>query len=162
MAEISAEAVKGALARLRQATLPEICGVLGLAKADWKGRDRVHKILRDLQRSGQVGVMPGDPVYFRSRPGGEGGVQGKLWRAVILKARKGDAWSYVDLARLAGCSYDYAKKYAEFLERQELVRPAGKAVQGNRLYFRLAPGLEGNAAPHWHRRAEKRRKASDQ
>ncbi len=144
--EISADTVKQALARLRQGTLEEICAALDMAAADWRGRDRVRKILRDLQRSAQVRAMPGAPLYL---------VQEKLWRAILLKFHKAEAWGFLDLATLAGCSLDYAKKYCEFLERRELIAAAG--VQGHQNYFRLTPGREHEGAPAWNRRAEKRR-----
>lgn len=152
--EISAEKVKAVLARLRQATLHEICAALDLPLADWRGRDRVRKGLRDLQRSGQVSLMPGVPLFCATGRGSRQ-VQEKLWRAICLKARKAESWTFNDLARLAGCSYDYAKKYAEFLTRREIV--ITEWTDGRTHYFRLLPGKEQEMAPGWNRRAEKRK-----
>jgi hypothetical protein len=152
--EISAEAVKGVLAGQRLASFEDICQSLDIPRADWQGRARVRNYLHVMVKSGQVSLTAGAPLYRLERSRHR--VQEKLWRAIILKARKAEAWCYADVARLAGCSLDYAKKYAEFLEGRELVVHAG--VEFHTLFFRLAPGLEQLTAPVWNRRAEKRRR----
>jgi|GEM_PF-1492941 hypothetical protein len=154
---ISAEAVKAALAGLRQATLWELCAALDIPDADWRGRNLVRKTLQKLRKSGQVGVLPGAPLYSLTGRAVRRQAQQKLWRAICLKSRKAEAWGFMDLARLAGCSYDYAKKYVEFLEWREIV--ITEWTEGRRCYFRLLPGKEQEGAPAWNRRAEKRRLA---
>ncbi len=155
--EISAEAVKGALAAQRLASLQDVCRALDIPVADWQGRARVRNILWAMLKSGQVSLLAGPPLYRLERR--RHGVQEKLWRAIVLKARKAEAWCFADLARLAGCSLDYAKKYAEFLEGRELVVHAG--AEFHTLFFRMLPGREQECAPVWNRRAEGRRKGSE-
>jgi hypothetical protein len=152
---VCAAAVKRALGERRGSSFEEICAALDLAAADWQNRHRLRKTLESLVRSGQVEFLPGVPLYRLDEIRGHTR-QEKVWRAIVLKARKGEAFALLEVASLAGCSLDYTKKYCQFLAGKEILKHAGS--RGHFRFWRLAPGLEGEAAPVWNRRAEKRRR----
>jgi len=150
--------VPAALERLGRATPAELLAHLG--GLDYAGRARVYRLLWEMVDAGRAATVPGHPAagFFYVAPAPEGGdLQAKLRRAVRLRHRKYGNFTLNDLAGLAQArSRDYVKRLVRFWEGLALVLDA--EGRGRERVYQLAPGVQAEHLPHWHRRGEEARK----
>jgi len=144
------ERVRAALAQ-GEAPADEVAERLGVQS--YKGRKKVRQALYELVRRGEVEVVRppsryrlAAPVKVRARK------QERVWRALQVKAAKGEGATVREICRLAGTCRDYTGRYIRHLARLGLVeRGRGRA---NAAVWRIRPGREQEAAPRWSRLKE--------
>ena len=115
----------------------------------YEERRRLVQALGDLRRRGEAERDPDGTYRLKERLPS---VQDKLWRAIGLKAAKGEEITARGVALLAEASQDYAKRYLAYLARTGWLHPAGR---GRWRWHPERAWLEA-VRPHWCRLREKR------
>jgi hypothetical protein len=157
---VSARTVKQALRDLGPAPSETVADHLQVKT--YRERYQVNQILADLAKGGQAKRVEaeGCVIYcLEDQPGGRGGVQQKLWEFARLRYQKGQPFGVAEAARLAECAHDYTKKYCRWLWGQGYLALSARGRAGAPVY-QVVGGREHEAAPHWNRRAEKRKRTA--
>jgi hypothetical protein len=152
-----ADRVRKALQELGEATAREVADYLEVqTRAQVK---QVNNALHDLLKGEEVKVeerMGGFTyLWLRKKAKVRGEKQEKLWRAMQVKAARGETFTAKDLAVLAETHLDYAKRYLRFCVKQGLV--ALYTTKGNTAYYQIGEGQKRAAAPAWNRRVEEKK-----
>ncbi len=143
--------IRRVLAESGGAGLREICRRLDIPEAAFEKRKLVYLALRDMIAAGRVELVESYRLTGKEVPRGR--VQEKIWRAMCLKASKGQTFEAAEIILLTGADADYVKRYIRHGRRLGLVEAVGRRREVNALVYRVVPGREHEAAPPFNRRA---------
>lgn len=140
-------------------TVVDVADSLGVQSRD--GVKKIYDAIWLLAKEGRVAAAPDTKPEVWHLIDPKISVQDRLWRACILKSQKG-SFAVADLVpivqgkRSAAVSRDYAQRYVRWLWDAAYLRAVGRGRDGEWVYL-VIPGREREPAPHWNRRAEKRK-----
>lgn len=140
-------------------TVADVADSLGVQSG--AGVKRVYDAVWLLAKEGRVAAAPDTTPEVWHLVDPKVSVQQRLWRACVLKSQKGP-FTVADLVPIVqgqkgvAVSRDYAKRYVRWLWATAYLMRVGFGRDGERVY-QIIPGREHDPAPHWNRRAEKRK-----
>ena len=142
------QAVREVLMQKGQETLDGLAEYFGVSS--YTAKAKLKNTLQDLIRRGEVGksLRPdGGCLYLWIKERGRGGKQRALWRGALINKT---GFKVKDLALLAECGVDYARRVIDWWRKEGWVERIG---QGG---YRVTPGKEKGMPRHWNRREERR------
>jgi len=142
------QAVREVLMQKGQETLDGLAEYFGVSS--YTAKAKLKNTLQDLIRRGEVGksLRPdGGCLYLWIKERGRGGKQRALWRGALINKT---GFKVKDLALLAECGVDYARRVIDWWRKEGWVERIGQGV------YRVTPGKEKGMPRHWNRREERR------